>query len=237
GPDPFAGDPGGDPADGSRPSDGVPAVPYNPALETATEGGTGEPDVLTAAVDLPALFSPVDTDDAQGVPADGLIEYLRETDPAVLRDESAAGLATLAYADGNVFEVKTLADGKTLVTMTYRFPTGQKSRRGDMTYDEKTEKPRAFAAFEYLLPEYAETAENDFASMRHWEEVYCRAYGLAEADWSAFVRSRYYGARYCRMSVTRDTVTVTLYPAGYVDDSGDFAANGSYREFFTYPIR
>jgi len=216
------------------PGEGIPASPHVPV--TVPEDGLGDPETHTANVDLPALFFPVERTDDPGKPADGLLASLRDLDPLLLRDEGTDAVKQIVYAGGDAYETKVLPEGGTLVTMTYRFPTGQTSRRGDLLYDEKAERSRLFAAFDYLFPEQVEAVRTDFTAMRHWEEAYLRAYGLSAPDWSAFVRSRYYGTRYCRMSVTRDTVTVTVYPAGYADPLGDFAANGSYREFYTYPM-
>ncbi len=233
GTDPYAGDPGGDPANGGTVSDGVPSQPHSPV--TVPDDGSGDPEAHTADVDLPALFAPVTKESDPGADASGLPAFLAETDPAFMRDETDEGYRLIGYDAGDVYEIKNL-DAGVLVTITYRYPTGQTSRRGDLVYDESKERPRVFAVLEYLFPEQAEAVRNDFTAMRHWQESYLRAYGLSEIDWAAFVRSRYYGTRYCLMSVSRDTVTVTVYPAGYRDEMGDFAANGSYREFYTYPL-
>ncbi len=229
--------PGGDePAagEGSGPGDGTPAAPHEPVA--TPDDGTGDPAAHTAAVDLPALFSPVMKETDAGTPADLLIEEMLAADPSPFRDEETGFSRMLVYADGDSYEIQTLPEGGVLAEMMYRFPTGQLSRRRDLVYNEANEYPRFRAALAYLFPEQFDSVWNDFATMRHWEEVYLRAYGLEEIDWAAFVRSRFFGARYCRMAVTRDAVTVTVYPAGYRDRNGDFAPDGSYREFYTYPL-
>ncbi len=220
---------------GSTPPFGVPATPHTPVA--VPDDGTADPDAAKANVDLPALFYPVAKEPDKGVPADLLIEHLLASDPAVVRDEQTGSFRLIGYADGDVYEIKTLAEGGFLATLTYRFPTGRTSRRGDLIYNEAKERPRLEDALEYLFPEQFDAVWNDFTSMRYWEEFYLRAYGLTEPDWSAFVRSRAFGTRYCRMAVTRDTVTVTVYPDGYRDANGDFAPDGSYREFYTYPVK
>ena len=232
GTDPYAGDPGGDPANGGTVSDGVPSQPHSPV--TVPDDGSGDPAVHTGDVDLPALFAPVSKSSDPGADGAGLPAFLAGIDPSFMRDETDEAYRLIGYDAGDVYEIQDDAEGA-IVTVTYRYPTGQTSRRRDLVYDESKERPRVFAVLEYLFPEQAEAVRNDFTAMRHWQESYLRAYGLPEIDWSAFVRSRYYGTRYCLMSVTRDTVTVTVYPAGYRDELGDFAANGSYREFYTYP--